>query len=168
MLLTAGIIWFGSGSYQPPPANAASPISVERVMPSASLDQMVDRYVKDHMFDDDKFDPVESTCRETNHDTRKGTYPRALRQVNVGALGASVIKEDFQLDGKFVMDRLNSLALFFKDKLGVAEESAFAVALGFSMFAISGSLVGGFAVFITLQRQNFMKEMKSRYGEGYT
>jgi hypothetical protein len=63
-LVASAFIWFAAAGCQPLPAHASAarilPSGVEQLLPSASLDQMVDRYVKDHMFDDDIYDPVES------------------------------------------------------------------------------------------------------------
>jgi hypothetical protein len=42
---------------------------------SPSLDTIVHRYVKDHMFDDDVYDPVESIYREANDDAELRKYP---------------------------------------------------------------------------------------------
>jgi len=55
---------------------------IERVLQhtSPTTDEIIDQYVKDHMFDEETYDPVSSIYREGYDDATVGKYPNALRE----------------------------------------------------------------------------------------
>jgi hypothetical protein len=85
LFLTVSFLWLGAASFSTLPSHASTAAAlgnngnpvVERLTQviSPSLDTMVNRYVKDHMFDDDVYDPVESIYREANDDAELRKYP---------------------------------------------------------------------------------------------
>jgi hypothetical protein len=47
-------------------------------MSSSKVEKIVEEYIKRHMFNDDEYDPLESTYRETILDAKSGEYPSKL------------------------------------------------------------------------------------------
>jgi hypothetical protein len=109
---------------------------------SPSLDEIVDRYVKKYMFDDDTYDPVESVYREAYHDATQGTYPKALREVTAASLGqdSGARSSDNAERGGGVASVLLS-AIGALKKRGLSEATALAVLAG-------GFVVAGPSIFL--------------------
>jgi hypothetical protein len=138
---------------------------MERIIPKgASLEKMVDRYVKSYMFDDDTYDPVESTYRETFQDITTGEYPATLTEIQTSILGKSAVEKT---DRGGIMKRVVQGAQFMQ-RLGVPEGAAIAL--------VATALVAAFpfAIFIIIQYYGRMNKrgvtrlMKDRYGIDYT
>ncbi|KAL3942609.1 MAG: hypothetical protein SGARI_000212 [Bacillariaceae sp.] len=131
------------------------------------VEQIVDNYVQDHMFDDDAYDPVESTYREAVDDRVQGTYPKALKEVTSSVLGQDVIKAEKAASGSSIGATLVKTIGFLRQK-GLTETQA--------ILLFTGSLVLGvpsiiFAVLMMIGAQNkrsMNRLMKKRYGETYT
>jgi len=95
------LFWLGAaGTYTPAshgtsvsPSAPVGEISRNHIL-SSSLDEIIDEYVKDHMFDDDAYDPVESIYREAIDDKLKGTYPKDLKETASSVLGQNVMKAE--------------------------------------------------------------------------
>jgi len=159
-------LWFGSFGCQLPPANAASPsIAIQKILPSAPLEKIVDRYVKDYMFDDDVYDPVESTFRETYDDVTSGEYPKALEDITVGILGKKAVKKD---DGGNGIIRGLQVVQKILVRLGFSEKAA-QLTLAVATFS---AMAGGFIISIGLVGSSIKakmgRRMKKRYGDDFT
>jgi hypothetical protein len=152
-----------------PSASSSSPpvVQVSRNLFSRSVDHIVDNYVKDHMFDDDVYDPIESIYREAMDDKLQGTYPKALKEITSSVLGQDVIKAEKAASGSSFGSTLVKAVGFLRQK-GLSETQAIAL--------LTGSLVIGtptivFAVLMMVGAQNkrsINRLMKKRYGETYT
>ncbi|GKY95456.1 hypothetical protein MPSEU_000507200 [Mayamaea pseudoterrestris] len=170
LLFAAAFFWLGSASLHTTPTHASSSASIspmERLMEktSPSLDKIVDRYVQNHMFDDDKYDPVESLYREAYDDATQGTYPQALREVVAESLGQKVEKA---ASSKMTIEGMFFKAISLLQKRGLSQSTAMVVLA--SAFAIGGPLLFlfGFAIVSGISKRNMNTLMKSRYGESYT
>lgn len=142
---------------------------MERILPSASMDQIVDRYVQDHMFDDDAYDPVESAYREAHADAQPGAaYPKALTQVTKEIIGGKEMRKEAEpFDAQaFFLARMFNIANVLQ-KLGVPEDAALPATFFLVVGVGAGSIMYGFTSYLAYQRQNFLKEMRGRYGEKY-
>jgi hypothetical protein len=60
---------------------------VRKVIGTRELDDMVQAYVEQHMFDDDVYNPVESAYREAYQDAATSNYPKALSAAASHVLG---------------------------------------------------------------------------------
>ena len=168
ILMASATIWLGTGVIQPPPAQAA-PAAVERLMPLKN-EQIIDKYVKQHMFDDDTSfteDPLESAYREAYEDYEtKGAYPRALREVASETLGQKAGRSSSN-EG-FSVATLLTRSIRALNKRGLSENAAIAaIASVFvigtpSLFLMAAMIVGG------ASKRNMNRVMKERYGDSYT
>ena len=90
ILAASAAIYFGSVGTYTPPASASSTAVVEKLMP-ASNEQIIDNYVKKHIFDDDdatQKDPLEAAYREAYEDYKTtGAHPQALKEITSEVLG---------------------------------------------------------------------------------
>ena len=172
---TAAFIWMASSNLHAPPAHASTVASPqqpvqERLLSatSPSLDKIVDRYVEKYMFDDDKYDPVESLYREAYNDATQGTYPRALKEVTASVLGQESSKAVVENSGGNAFGTLLTSALGMLQKRGLPESVAIAViaasfvVAGPFAFLVVGMVIGG------ASKRNMNKVMKKRYGDTYT
>lgn len=170
-VVASAFIWFAAAGYHPLPAHASAarilPTSIERLLPSASLDQMVDRYVKDHMFDDDVYDPVESAYRETYDDIATGSYPTKLKDITASVLGKAAVAVDRRQDGDNKVIAVFLQAAQLLTKFGLSEKAAQVV---LAVGAFAGSFFSFVAVFGGISfvlKQNLKRELKKRYGDDY-
>ena len=128
---------------------------------------MVDRYVKDHMFDDDVYDPVESAYRETYDDITTGTYPTKLKDITASVLGKSAVAVDRRQDGDNKVIAVFLQAAQLLTKFGLSEKAAQVV---LAVTAFAGSFFSFVAVFGGISfvlKQNLKRELKKRYGDDY-
>lgn len=163
----------------PRPAQASAAPLVESLLEktSPSLDKIIDRYVKENMFNDDTYDPIESAYREAYDDAVKGTYPQALREVTgFGSSQASPTQTSTGETNPIVSflsnidigALLTSLLTFLQNKLRLSESAAIMVlaaifvVAGPSAFLFTGMIVGG------MSKRNINRVMKKRYGDTYT
>eukprot|EP00978_Attheya_sp_CCMP212_P015743 scaffold40779_cov57-Attheya_sp.AAC.6 len=63
---------------------------VRKVIGTRELDDMVQAYVEQHMFDDDVYNPVESAYREAYQDVATSNYPKALSATASHVLGETI------------------------------------------------------------------------------
>jgi len=63
---------------------------VRKVIGTRELDDMVQAYVEQHMFDDDVYNPVESAYREAYQDAATSNYPKALSATASHVLGETI------------------------------------------------------------------------------
>lgn len=180
LMFTIATIWLSAAGFHTAPSNAASAAAaassssstvVNRVLPkvlrSKSLDDIVDKYVKSHMFDDDVYDPVESAYREAFEDNVVGAHPKALAETRSSVLGSSGIKVEKEKSGGIV-DYLSGAIRFIRVKTGFSETGAILlIAAAFVIagpvgFAFGGMMAGG------MSKRKMNKIMKKRYGETYT
>ena len=176
LLCTVALLWLGAAGVNTAPSHASSAVSyiqstaskISRLQ-SPTLDNIVDNYVKDHMFDDDVYDPVESSYREAVDDNTKGTYPKALSEVTAGVLGTDVVKaekKDASVTGIGAL--LFNFVQFVQKTAGLSEQTAviilaatFVIA-GPIAFVMGGMVIGG------ISKRNLRKVFKARYGDAYT
>jgi hypothetical protein len=171
---TSFLLCFGtlgvSGAQASAPSMSTSTVAtmqVSRNRFSTPINQIVDNYVKDHMFDDDLYDPVESIYREAMDDRIHGTYPKAIKGVTLSVLGKDVIKAERSASGTTIGTTLVKMADFLRQK-GFSETQA--------IFMLAGSLVIGtptifFVLLLIVGEENkrsINRLMKKRYGETYT
>jgi hypothetical protein len=185
---------------QPPTANAASTTTTSSTtatttttttarterwldQTSPTLDAMIDKYIRQHMFDDDvsMLDPITGTYREAYDDTTTGRYPAALRDIVTDTLRdtkldpllpSSSSSSSFQNGGTRVPFDVGSLLTrtisLLQKRIGLSEMGATIVlALGFvlagpSLFLFAGMMVGG------ISKRNMDQVFKKRYGDTYT
>jgi hypothetical protein len=139
---------------------------MSRVIPKgASFDKMVDQYVKDHMFDDDAYDPVESAYREAYDDVTIGAYPRALKEATTSILGQQVAKVESA--GRGGLAGLLAKGSSLLQNLGLSAMVANSVMyvgtlLGLPFLALLTGLSYANAEKLRLRRLN-----KKRYGDDY-
>jgi hypothetical protein len=173
LAFAAAFFWLGTATLhtQPTFASSATMAPIERIYEktSPSLDKIIDRYVKKHMFDDDKFDPVESLYREAFDDVNSGTYPQALREIAGEALGKDVkVKVGLEKDDSFTFAAPLMTVVKALEKRGLSRTLAFAVlGVSFVLGAPSLSLLFGM-IAGNISKRNIRNLMKTRYGDSYT
>ena len=187
---TVALIWLGVAGITTPPSHASSEAAAAAPLTttiaskqtiigssssgglfSKSLDSMVDGYVKEHMFGDDVYDPVESTYREAIDDSNSGAYPRALSEIASTVMGQGGVKttEATSVSSSTGggIGGLLSTSVSFLTKRGMSESTAILVLatsfviFGPAMFLWVGMIVGG------ASKRQMNKVFKSRYGETY-
>jgi hypothetical protein len=173
VVMASALIWMSTAGTYTPPAAASSNV-IERVMPSSSSqDQIVDKYIRRHMFDTDDAtmaDPLESAYREAFSDYQTdGSYPRALKEVMADVLGKRVAvgKKAVEGNGGF-LGALQGAIKIVERGTGVSEATAVKVVGGTLVVTIPSVLVL-FALSLAQQSKRSMNRlMKERYGESYT
>jgi hypothetical protein len=177
--LTGASLLFAASVFLAPPkpaqASAAPSAVLESLLDktSPSLDTIIDRYVKEHMFNDDTYDPIESAYREAYDDAVHGTYPQALREVTgVGAASTETPTNSNPVSN--VLSKidlgaiLTSMLSFIQNKLQLNETSAILVLAAIFVvggpfaFLFTGMVIGG------MSKRNMNRLMKKRYGDSYT
>ena len=173
ILAASAVIWMGTSAVSAPPASAASSASVlERIMPSANADKIIDRYVRNHMFDDDDAcnqDPLESAYREAFEDyNTKGTYPRAIKDITAEVMGSSGVAKADDGEGSMGVIGILTSALRVMERRGLSATTALVIiartlVVAFPSFLlVGGMIVGG------ISKRNMNQLFKKRYGEDYT
>jgi hypothetical protein len=175
------VVWFQSVRLRPPSAYAATPSSAsttvltERLLDktSPSLDAIIDKYIRQHMFDDDLslLDPITGTYREAYSDMTTGRYPAALREIVTDTLRGTKLDVAPSTEAGPKLDvgaMLTRTVNVLQKRLGLTELAATVVlAIGFvlagpSLFLFTGMMVGG------ISKRNMDKVFKKRYGDTYT
>lgn len=186
----AVLIWFGvaltttsnHNSLLVPAVHASSTTTsslpvTERLLQHTSpkVDDLIDRYVRQHMFDDDytQSDPVSSTYREAYHDATVGRHPAALREITADVLQGKDLtvktatgegEDDRASIGAMLTTVMNAL----QTKAGLSETasivllSALFVVVGPSAFLLGGMIIGG------ISKRNMNQLFRKRYGEDFT
>ncbi|VEU43005.1 unnamed protein product [Pseudo-nitzschia multistriata] len=162
------MFWIGAAGVHTPASQASSvSSSMTKNIFSSSLDQMVDSYVKGHMFDDDAYDPVESIYKEAMNDRLEGTHPRDLKETTSSVLGQDVIKAERKGSGSGVSGLLmKSVGLL--QKQGLSEMQAIGLLAGTIVFGFPAAVLGLGMQIGNRSRRSMNKVMKNRYGETYS
>jgi hypothetical protein len=143
---------------------------------SASLDALIDRYVHQHMFDDDLttvLDPVAATYQEVHDDATTGRHVSALRQIVSTVLGQTAATTGTESN---VVDNtsgglgpmLISLVRGLQHRTGWSETivtiglATIFVVAGPMLFLMAGIMVGN------VSKRNMDQLFKKRYGDTYT
>ena len=129
---------------------------------------MVDRYVKEHMFDDDVYDPIESTYREAVEDSMRGTYPKKLSEITSAILGTDSVKTDKKTSATGVMGLLTAGIDKLQRNAGLSETTAILVLA--TAFVLAGPVIFVFLGMIlgNASKRQIRGVMKRRYGDTYT
>lgn len=174
IMWTAALLWFGGAKLQAPPAYASSAVAsssqpvVSRVIPKgASLDQIVDRYVKDHMFDDDVYDPLESSYIESYDDATTGKYPKALNEVASSLLGTDVTTKSEKASSENVFISLLSNGSTALQKLGLSSTLATVIVYAATLVGAPSMILIGILSYANAQKRMRISQNKKRYGEDY-
>jgi hypothetical protein len=173
VLYASLIIWLGTAGIQTPPSHAAStavaanPV-ISRTRWSPSLDQIVQDYVQDRMFDDDVYDPVESIYRETIDDNIKGTHPKALKEITSTVLGRDVVKAQTKASaGSAVANALNKVIAVLRNR-GLSEAQAIALLTGSVFLGVPYLILNVVLALAYQNKHSITNVMKKRYGDAYT
>lgn len=177
IMWTAALLWFGSVNLVPPPAFASTatttssePITSRVIPKGASLDQIIDRYVKDHMFDEDVYDPVESTYIETYDDVTTGRYPRALNEVASSLLGSSsdvaTRSEKASSENLFISALSNGSSAL--QKIGLSSTLATVIVYAATLVGAPSLVLIGILSYANAQKRMRIRQNKKRYGADYS
>jgi hypothetical protein len=165
-MCVSAMLLLGSGPSSPAyasPSLSSIGASIERVLPSATLDQMVTRYVKDHMFDEDTYDPVESIYREGYHDKTVGTYPKALKEIRMKVVGKEKeVKEEFN-----ALKQLMGVTAAL-EKLGLSKQASLAIVCTTGIIGAPLILASLISSYMSFNKRRLVVSMKKRYGDDYS
>jgi uncharacterized membrane-anchored protein len=163
----------------PPTTTTGSMVKTTSTLFSKSIDDIVNGYVKHHMFDDDVYDPVESTYREALADQTQGIYPRSLSEVASSVFGQGGVKTVAKPNSSTVLSSSSSSSglsmgtllttgiTFLQQRVGLSESTAiFVLASAFVVAGPVAFLMGGMIVGGASKRQ-MNKVFKQRYGDTY-
>lgn len=173
LVMASAMIWFGTAGSYTPPASASSAV-MERLLPSSN-EQIIDRYVKQHMFDDDdatSSDPLEAAYREAYEDYKtSGAHPRALKEVTTEVLGQGAGKQLMKSDeeeslGFFGV--IKGAVKLLERRAGLSETAALTVAAVALVVTIPTSTLLLGTVVSGMSRRSMDRLMKKRYGDTYT
>jgi len=119
------------------------------------------------MFDDDVYDPIESTYREAINDNSKGSHPKKISEITAEVLGQDVVKAERKASasgiGGLMLNAINLL-----QRRGLSETTAVLLLTGtFVLVGPGAFLVVGMMVGSQSKRQ-INSVMKKRYGDTYT
>jgi len=172
IMWTAALLWFGSATLQAPSAFASStavssePITSRVIPKGASLDQIVDRYVKDHMFDDDVYDPLESAYIESYDDAMTGKYPRALNEVASSLLGTDITTSEKASSENMFISLLSNGSTALQ-KLGLSSTLAAVIVYAATLVGIPSAVLIGILSYANAQKRMRISQNKKRYGADY-
>ena len=164
------MVWFGVAGIRTPPSHASTASATatqSRNLLSASLEQIVDRYVRDHMFDDDVYEPVESVYREAMADKMRGTHPKALSEITSSILGQDGVKVEKTSTSNGMGDWLMN-AVGFLQRKGLSESTAVIVLTGALVVAGPVAFLLGAMMVGSQSKRQIQSVMKKRYGDTYT
>jgi len=163
-LCATAVIWFSAAGYQAPPAYAAPSISLERIAPSAPLEKMVDRYVKDYMFDDPVYDSVESMMKEVFEDSTTAEHPTALKDINKDIAAKDTKKNKREGETNLINLILNT-SESISEKFNLPAMGT-AITLAFSLTAVLYLVLNkGFGMLFNKSQRDARKMMTERYDE---
>ena len=171
VVAASALIWFGSAGIHAPPSHASSSAaavpSQSRSIMSVSVEQIVDQYVQDHMFDDDVYDPVESVYREAIGDKVRGTHPKAISEITVSVLGQDGMKAEKTTSSSSVGDWIMN-AVGFLQRKGLSETAAIIILTGSVVFAGPTLFLLAATMAGSQSKRQILGVMKKRYGDTYT
>jgi hypothetical protein len=171
-MCTVILFWFGAAGTHTPVSHGSSSSVTTGVVSrsnifSSSLDKIVGKYVKSHMFDDDAYDPVESIYKEAMDDRLKGSYPKDLKETTSSVLGQNAIKADKKSSGAGFSGGLMKTVGFFR-KQGLSEMQSIALLTSFFVIGVPTVFFGAMMQIATQNKRSMNRLMKNRYGETYT
>jgi len=171
-MFTVVLFWFGAAGTHTPVSHGSSSsitngVASRRSIFSSSLDQIVNKYVKGCLFDDDVYDPVESVYREAMDDILKGSYPKDLKETTSSVLGQNVIKADKKASGTGFSGSLMKTVGFLR-KQGLSEMQAIALLTSVFVIGVPALFFGALMQIATQNKRSMNRLMKNRYGETYT
>ena len=171
-MCTVLLFWFGAaGTHTPVSHGSPSSVTIEssskRNIWSSSLDQLVDKYAKNRMYDDDIYDPIESIYKEAMDDRLKGSHPKDLKEITSSVLGQNVIKADKKASGTGFSGLLMKTVSFLR-KQGLSEMQAIALLTSVFVIGAPALFFGGLMQIATQNKRSMNKLMKKRYGETYS
>lgn len=175
IMFTAALLWFGGATLSTTPSYAAStaaassePITSRVIPKGASLDQIVDRYVKDHMFDDDVYDPLESAYIESYDDATTGKYPRALNEVASSLLGTDMTTSESKESSANMFISLLSNGSNALQKIGLSSTLSAVIVYAATLIGIPGAVLIGILSYANAQKRMRISQNKKRYGADYS
>eukprot|EP00542_Grammatophora_oceanica_P011939 CAMPEP_0194026304 /NCGR_PEP_ID=MMETSP0009_2-20130614/630_1 /TAXON_ID=210454 /ORGANISM="Grammatophora oceanica, Strain CCMP 410" /LENGTH=348 /DNA_ID=CAMNT_0038664935 /DNA_START=16 /DNA_END=1062 /DNA_ORIENTATION=- len=167
-------------------ASTATVPNIERIIPKGTkVETMIDRYVVNHMFDDDVYDPVEATLREIVDDKTTQSYPIALKSIEAEVYGRDVseLLEEAKQNEKAdkggdssagsveqVVEKENvveKIAFFWTNKFGLPAAYSILITMATFLFVIP---MIGFNIFMTFAKANrnrVFKRFKRTYGDEF-
>jgi len=158
----------GGASASRPSVQLAS--STATAASKARLDQMVDRYVKKHMFADDAYDPFESAYREAHADQTSSSYPEVLTDAAAEILGKKEVAKktaETSADGAFdaALAKLNKFSDFLERKYGINKQLSMS-SVFISIFTVPAfAIMVGATVFGNRQKEMTDRMAEQRYGK---
>ena len=158
----------GGASASRPGVQLAS--STATAASKARLDQMVDRYVKKHMFADDAYDPFESAYREAHADQTTSAYPETLAETAAEILGKKEVAKktaETSADGAFdaALTKLNKLSDFLERKYGINKQLSMS-SVFIAIFTVPAfAVLVGVTVFGNRQKEMTERLAEQRYGK---
>mmetsp|Transcript_13242 Transcript_13242/g.30132 ORF Transcript_13242/g.30132 Transcript_13242/m.30132 type:complete len:321 (+) Transcript_13242:44-1006(+) len=182
-MLFIATLWCSSARISTPPAHASASTNTmtlkERVLnvatggsstavASSSFDNVVDQYVKQHMFEDDSYDAVESLYRESHHDATVGSYPNALREATASVLGEQRGLGNLLSEASEPSNLLVSVVNTLQKRFGLSTAGASIVIAVVGLILLPYAAVFAFFTFGSISKRNLNKTFKKRYGEDYT
>lgn len=172
ILAASMLVWFGAAGINSAPAHASTaeisvPESSTGSAVTSPLEQIVDRYVKDHMFDDDVYEPVESIYREAINDKVKGTHLKALSEITSSVLGQDGMKVEKTSSSSGVGEWLMG-AIAFLQRKGFSESTAIILLTGTLVVAGPTIFLLGTMMVASQSKRNIQGVMKKRYGDTYS
>eukprot|EP00980_Cylindrotheca_fusiformis_P023821 scaffold11032_cov122-Cylindrotheca_fusiformis.AAC.22 len=169
LLFWVGAAMFNtSASHASTEAAPAPPSATQsRNVVTSRIDRLIDGYVKKHMFDDDVYDPVESTYKEATLDKLQGAHPKAISEITSSILGQDGLKADKKESGSGIGGALLG-SITFLQRRGLSESTAILLLAG--SFVVAGPIA-----FVTVgmmvgnqSKRQINSVMKRRYGDTYT
>jgi hypothetical protein len=172
IIIASAFLFLGPVSHPPLTHQPMAHASTLTMSPKSQkkLDKIVDNYVQRHMFDDDKFDPLESTYREIISDSSTGTYPNALSSIasNLGTTqttSSSVSAEQNTGSNDGAMKAMLKLVNTLETKYNIPR-SILVPALALACFGVPSAIIGmGLLSFSFSQRSMTERMAIERYGE---
>ncbi len=171
--LASAILSLGPLSHSPltsrPVAHASTVPAKVQNRQEARLDKMIDNYVQKHMFDDDQFDPLESTYREIITDSKSRAYPNALSSIasNLGATQTAATSESTEknVSNDGIMKAMLKLVNSLEDKYNIPR-SILVPVLALACFGIPSFVIGMVALSFSFAQRGMTERMAiERYGE---
>jgi len=170
MKLAVSMLVFAATAAKTLPAHASTAVAtgpLSKSMLSPSLEQIVHRYVRDHMFADDVYDPVESIYREGINDNVKGVHPRELSEITSSVLGQDGVKVEKVSSSSGIGDWLMAAVTFLQRK-GISESTAIILLTGSFVVAGPVTFLLGATMVGSQSKRQIKSVMKKRYGDTYT
>jgi len=143
--------------------------------PTTSIERIVDGYVQDNMFNDDRYDPIESAYREAVQDRASGEHQQALSQTVSTVLGENKVeaivkdtKEWKSVLGSTILKGIRTVSSKLSTTFGLSDSTALAIVAFFITGAVPFTLSFAGMMAGDIAKRNMNKTMKERYGDTYS